>query len=63
MGLRNPIDVKCHRDGNNHCFATELDRDYSTSEGGREKLLPIHASDNWGYPLLRHGQPTLLRTS
>ncbi len=50
MGLRNPIDVKCHRDGNNHCFATELDRDYSTSVGGREKLIPIRMGDNWGYP-------------
>jgi glucose/arabinose dehydrogenase len=50
MGLRNPIDVKCHRDGNNHCYATELDRDYSTPEGGREKLFPINAGDNWGYP-------------
>jgi glucose/arabinose dehydrogenase len=50
MGLRNPIDVKCHRDGNNQCFATELVLDFSGPEGGREKLIPIRAGDNWGYP-------------
>ena len=49
-GLRNPIAVKCHRDGNNHCFATELALDYSASEGGREKLIPIRAGDDWGFP-------------
>jgi glucose/arabinose dehydrogenase len=49
-GLRNPIAVKCHHDGNNHCFATELALDYSAAEGGREKLLPIHSGDNWGFP-------------
>lgn len=50
MGLRNPIDVKCHRDGHDLCYATELAMDYSASAGGREKLLPIHPGDNWGYP-------------
>jgi glucose/arabinose dehydrogenase len=49
-GLRNPIDVKCHRDGKDHCFATELSLDFSASQGGREKLIPIHPGDNWGYP-------------
>jgi glucose/arabinose dehydrogenase len=49
-GLRNPIAVKCHRDGQNHCFATELALDYSASQGGREKLIPIHSGDNWGFP-------------
>jgi glucose/arabinose dehydrogenase len=49
-GLRNPIDVKCHHDGNNHCFATELALDYSASQGGREKLITIEAGDNWGFP-------------
>jgi glucose/arabinose dehydrogenase len=49
-GLRNPIDVKCHHDGNNHCFATELALDYSASQGGREKLIPIESGDNWGFP-------------
>jgi glucose/arabinose dehydrogenase len=49
-GLRNPIYLRCHHDGNNRCFADELARDYSTSVGGREKLLPVHAGDDWGYP-------------
>jgi glucose/arabinose dehydrogenase len=48
-GLRNPINVRCRR-GNNTCFALELARDFSTSMGGREKLLPIHAGDDWGFP-------------
>ena len=50
MGLRNPIDVKCHHDGHDHCFATELSLDYSASSGGREKLITIADGDNWGYP-------------
>lgn len=49
MGLRNPIAVRCSR-GHNLCFALELAKDYSNGEGGREKLLPIHAGDNWGFP-------------
>jgi glucose/arabinose dehydrogenase len=50
MGMRNPIAVKCHRDGHDLCFATELSRDYSSNLGGREKLVAIRAGDNWGYP-------------
>jgi glucose/arabinose dehydrogenase len=49
-GLRNPIAVKCHRDGHDRCYATELALDYSATGGGREKLIPIHAGDNWGFP-------------
>jgi glucose/arabinose dehydrogenase len=49
-GLRNPIDLKCHRDGHNRCFGTELARDYSASINGREKLFLIHPGDNWGFP-------------
>jgi glucose/arabinose dehydrogenase len=49
-GLRNAIYVRCHRDGNNKCFATELARDYSSAIGGREKLIPIRAGDDWGFP-------------
>jgi glucose/arabinose dehydrogenase len=49
-GLRNPIYVRCHRDGHNHCFANELARDYSSAIGGREKLIPIHEGDDWGFP-------------
>jgi glucose/arabinose dehydrogenase len=48
-GLRNPIAVKCQR-GHDNCFATELALDYSASTGGREKLIPIRAGDDWGYP-------------
>ncbi|MBK7860281.1 MAG: hypothetical protein IPJ65_17040 [Archangiaceae bacterium] len=49
-GLRNAIYLRCHRDGHNHCFATELARDYSNAIGGREKLIPIHEGDDWGFP-------------
>jgi glucose/arabinose dehydrogenase len=48
-GLRNPINVRC-RPGHNTCFALELARDYSAGMGGREKMLPIHAGDDWGFP-------------
>jgi glucose/arabinose dehydrogenase len=49
-GLRNPIYVRCHHDGQGACFADELARDYSADMNGREKLIPIHAGDDWGYP-------------
>jgi glucose/arabinose dehydrogenase len=49
-GLRNPIYVRCHHDGHGACFADELARDYSENMNGREKLLPIRAGDDWGYP-------------
>lgn len=49
-GLRNPIDVKCHRDGHGFCFATELALDYSASTHGREKLILIRENENWGFP-------------
>jgi glucose/arabinose dehydrogenase len=49
MGLRNPIAVRCSR-GHDLCFALELAMDYSATAGGREKLLPIHAGDSWGFP-------------
>ncbi len=48
-GLRNPIALRCSR-GHNQCFALELAKDYSASEAGREKLLPIRAGDDWGFP-------------
>jgi glucose/arabinose dehydrogenase len=50
LGFRNPIDIECHRDGHDHCFVNELALDYSATEGGREKLVPIHEGDNWGFP-------------
>jgi glucose/arabinose dehydrogenase len=49
QGLRNPIAVRCAR-GHNRCFAAELAKDYSAEDSGREKLLPIHDGDDWGYP-------------
>lgn len=48
-GFRNPISLRCVR-GYNLCFAIELTRDYSTEEGGREKLLPVRDGDDWGFP-------------
>jgi glucose/arabinose dehydrogenase len=48
-GLRNPINVRCRR-GKNTCFALELSKDYSALQSGREKLLPIRAGDDWGFP-------------
>lgn len=48
-GFRNPIALRCLR-GRNLCFAIELARDYSNAQGGREKLLPIRAGDDWGFP-------------
>ncbi|MFT3836886.1 MAG: hypothetical protein QM723_07805 [Myxococcaceae bacterium] len=49
-GMRNPIDLKCHHDGHNQCFASELALDYSGSNAGREKLIPIRQGDDWGFP-------------
>jgi glucose/arabinose dehydrogenase len=48
-GFRNPIAIRCEH-GKNLCFAAELARDYSEDIGGREKLVPIRAGDDWGYP-------------
>ncbi len=48
-GFRNPIAVRCAR-GHNQCFALELALDYSASQGGREKLVPIREGDDWGFP-------------
>jgi len=48
-GFRNPIAVRCEK-GKNLCFAIELARDYSAGLEGREKLMPIHAGDDWGFP-------------
>jgi glucose/arabinose dehydrogenase len=48
-GFRNPIAVRCQK-GHNLCFASELAKDYSADEGGREKLVPIREGDDWGFP-------------
>jgi glucose/arabinose dehydrogenase len=48
-GFRNPIAMRCET---NHdvCVAAELAWDYSWDKGGREKLVPIRAGDDWGFP-------------
>jgi glucose/arabinose dehydrogenase len=48
-GLRNPINVRCWH-GHRTCFALELAKDYTASEGGREKMIPIRDGDDWGFP-------------
>jgi glucose/arabinose dehydrogenase len=48
-GMRNPIALRCQR-GHDLCFAIELALDRSATIGGREKLVPVHAGDDWGFP-------------
>jgi glucose/arabinose dehydrogenase len=48
-GFRNPIAVRCVQ-GHDTCFALELALDYSAGQGGREKMVPIRAGDDWGFP-------------
>ena len=48
-GFRNPIAVRC-APGHNMCFAVELTRDFSTPQGGREKILQIREGTDWGFP-------------
>jgi glucose/arabinose dehydrogenase len=49
QGLRNAIALRCQR-GKNRCYALELTRDFSATQGGRDKLIPVHAGDDWGFP-------------
>jgi hypothetical protein len=49
QGFRNPIALRCQH-GHNLCFASELALDGSGGSGGREKLVPIHKGDDWGFP-------------
>jgi glucose/arabinose dehydrogenase len=50
-GFRNPIAMRCEPD-HDLCIALELALDYSDSTGpvGREKLVPVHQGDDWGFP-------------
>ncbi len=50
-GFRNPIAMKCEPD-HDLCIALELALDYSDADGpiGREKLVPVHQGDDWGFP-------------
>jgi glucose/arabinose dehydrogenase len=47
-GFRNPIALRCSP--GHDCFAAELSLDYSAAQGGREKIMPIRAGDDWGFP-------------
>jgi glucose/arabinose dehydrogenase len=48
-GLRNAYAIRCAT-GTGMCFGVELARDFAPELGSREKLFPIHAGDNWGFP-------------
>jgi glucose/arabinose dehydrogenase len=48
-GFRNPIALKCEPD-HDVCVALELALDYSGNANGREKLVPVHQGDDWGFP-------------
>jgi glucose/arabinose dehydrogenase len=48
-GLRNPIALRCKR-GTGTCFALELAKDFDPQGGSREKLIPVRAGDDWGFP-------------
>ncbi len=48
-GFRNPIALRCESK-HNVCLTAELALDYSEQHGGREKLVPVRAGDDWGYP-------------
>jgi glucose/arabinose dehydrogenase len=48
-GFRNAIALRCAR-GHNHCFAIELARDFSSAQGGREKIITVRDGDDWGFP-------------
>ncbi len=48
-GFRNPIALRCESD-HDVCLAVELVLDYSSQAGGREKVVPVRAGDDWGYP-------------
>jgi glucose/arabinose dehydrogenase len=48
-GFRNPIALRCEPD-HDLCIALELALDYSGGTDGREKLVPVHQGDDWGFP-------------
>lgn len=48
-GFRNPIALRCETD-HDVCLAAELALDYSAGTKGREKIVPVRAGDDWGYP-------------
>ncbi len=48
-GFRNPIALRCIP-GKGSCWIAELGLDGSGNDGGREKILPVHAGDDLGFP-------------
>jgi glucose/arabinose dehydrogenase len=48
-GFRNPIAMRC-LPGKGSCWVSELSLDASGNDGGREKIVPIHQGDDYGFP-------------
>jgi glucose/arabinose dehydrogenase len=48
-GFRNPIAMRCEKN-HNVCLILELELDGSSNSGGREKIVPLHQGDDWGFP-------------
>ncbi len=48
-GFRNPIALRCEPN-HNVCLAAELGLDFSVNRDGREKIVPVHLGDDWGFP-------------
>jgi len=46
---RFPIAIRC-LPGKGSCWVAELSLDASGDDGGREKIVPIHDGDNYGFP-------------
>ncbi len=49
QGFRNGMYMRCQK-GHNNCFVNELTRDFSTAQGGREKIVHIKDGDDFGFP-------------
>jgi hypothetical protein len=61
-GFRNPIALRCEAN-HNVCLAVELALDGSGGQGGREKIVPVRAGDDWGFPCCAtHNTPYAYQT-
>jgi len=49
QGFRNSQYLRCQK-GHNLCFVNELTRDFSATQGGREKLVHFKDGDDFGFP-------------
>lgn len=49
QGFRNSMYMRCQK-GHNLCFVNELTRDFSASQGGREKIVHFKDGDDFGFP-------------